>query len=106
VARGVLAGFKALTEPQEPELENITRTFDHTLTQTVALVAQQPWISLRVASGHTAARESRSFVVGQSGCLCRGTLQQFSQIVDINSARVTDHKIAEAAMTPSFHIER
>jgi len=25
-----------------PELENITRTFDHTLLQTVALVAQQP----------------------------------------------------------------
>ena len=25
-----------------PELENITRTFDHTLAQTVALVAQQP----------------------------------------------------------------
>jgi len=44
--------------------------------------------------------------VHKSGSLCRGTLQQFSQIVDINSARVTDHKIAEAAMTPSFHIER
>ena len=46
------------------------------------------------------------FVGGQSGCLCGGTLQQFSQIVDINSARVTDDKIAEAAMTPGFHIKR
>jgi hypothetical protein len=44
--------------------------------------------------------------IHKSGTLRCGTLEQFGQFVDISSARVTDDKIAETAMTPSFHIER
>lgn len=50
--------------------------------------------------------ESSNKQVHKSGSLCRGTLQQFSQIVEVKSARVTDHEIAEAAVTPGFHVER
>jgi CubicO group peptidase (beta-lactamase class C family) len=40
--RQLMNHSSGIAEDRPPELENITRTFDHTLAQDVALVAQQP----------------------------------------------------------------
>ena len=40
--RQLMTHTSGIAAERPPELENITRTFDHTLSQTVALVAQQP----------------------------------------------------------------
>jgi CubicO group peptidase (beta-lactamase class C family) len=40
--RQLMTHTSGIAAERPPELENITRTFDHTLAQTVALVAQQP----------------------------------------------------------------
>ena len=40
--RQLMTHTSGMAAERPPEVENITRTFDHTLAQTVALVAQQP----------------------------------------------------------------
>jgi CubicO group peptidase (beta-lactamase class C family) len=40
--RQMMMHSSGIAEDRPPELENITRTFDHTLAEDVALVAQQP----------------------------------------------------------------
>jgi CubicO group peptidase (beta-lactamase class C family) len=40
--RQMMLHSSGIAEDRPPELENITRSFDHTLTEAVALVAQQP----------------------------------------------------------------
>ena len=40
--RQMMLHSSGIAEDRPPELENITRTFDHTLAEDVALVAQQP----------------------------------------------------------------
>jgi CubicO group peptidase (beta-lactamase class C family) len=44
--RQMMMHSSGIAEDRPPELENITRTFDHTLAEDVALVAQQPWTLL------------------------------------------------------------
>ena len=72
----------------------------------------------RYADGHSAAvfrftsrtwkshPEERPMLLGLPvSNLWRG-FKQFRQIIDVRSTRVADHKIAEAALTPCFHVER
>jgi CubicO group peptidase (beta-lactamase class C family) len=58
--RQMMLHSSGIAEDRPPELENITRTFDHTLAEDVALVAHNPWISRPAPSGHTVVRESLS----------------------------------------------
>ena len=53
--RPMMMHSSSIAEDRPLELEKITRSFDHTLAEDVALVAQQSLDFIPIQNGHTAA---------------------------------------------------
>ena len=100
-----------IAEGKPPELENITRTFDHTLAEDVALVAQQP---LDFTPGSKWAYSSSSIAVLSSvievvsGHPYETFMQQriFDPVGDADSSRFKGHKRALQLTFPDLSATR